>query len=306
MSAISIVNVKKNYGTLAALKGINLEIKKGEFFGLLGPNGAGKTTLIHSIVGLCKPSAGNIQVHGHDVRKDLFESHQKIGFSPQDMNLDRFFSIRQILFYQAGFYGIPRGERYARVDRLLETFQLTEKANAQYYRLSGGMQKRVLIAKALVGNPEVLILDEPTAGIDVEQRHHLWGYLKNLNANGTTIILTTHTIDEAEVLCERIGIMHLGEIREMGSPKELIKKYCEKKVILKTSQPLDPGLLTNFSFKHEVIGNCLTATGKDIGIMLQACYQLLAQIPNCRIEDIHVEQGSLEEVFLKVTGSKIE
>lgn len=312
MSAISIVNVKKNYGTLAALKGINLEIKKGEFFGLLGPNGAGKTTLIHSIVGLCKPSAGSIQVHGHDVRKDLFESHQKIGFSPQDMNLDRFFSIRQILFYQAGFYGIPRGERYARVDRLLETFQLTEKASAQYYRLSGGMQKRVLIAKALVGNPEVLILDEPTAGIDVEQRHHLWGYLNKLNSNGTTIILTTHTIDEAEVLCERIGIMHLGEVREMGSPKELIKKYCEKKVILTTSQPIDHApppphpRAEGEEGGWKIDGNCLTATGKDVGIMLQACYQFVAQIPNCRIEDIHVEQGSLEEVFLKVTGSKIE
>lgn len=252
MSAISIVNAKKSYGALQALKGIHLEIKKGDFFGLLGPNGAGKTTLISSIVGLCRLSEGKIRVLGHDVEQDYLKSRRIVGYSPQEVNLDRFFSIRKILTFQAGFFGIPRSQRKQLIDRLLTQFRLEDKANQPYYRLSGGMQKRVLIAKALVGNPQILILDEPTAGVDVEQRFELWHFLRGLNRDGTTIILTTHYIDEAEELCQRVGIIHLGEIRELGTPQALIEKYCEKKII-----------------------------------------------PD------HVERGTLEDVFLKVTGAKI-
>ncbi len=252
MSAISIVNVKKSFGSLLALKGINLEIKEGEFFGLLGPNGAGKTTLISSIVGLCRLSEGKIGVLGHDVERQYLQSRRLVGYSPQEVNLDRFFSIRKILTFQAGFFGVRRSDRKQLIDRLLNQFRLEDKANQPYYRLSGGMQKRVLIAKALVGNPKILILDEPTAGVDVEQRLELWNFLRGLNRDGTTIILTTHYIDEAEELCQQVGIIHLGEIRELGTPAELIDRYCEKKII-----------------------------------------------PD------HVERGTLEEVFLKVTGAKI-
>ena len=170
--------------------------------------------------------------------------------APQEMNLDRFFSIRRILLYHAGFFGIARREALRTVDELLERFHLAEKADLPYYRLSGGMQKRLLVAKAVVTRPRILILDEPTAGIDVEQRHELWNYLRHLNRDGTTVILTTHYIDEAEALCRRVGIIHLGEIREMGSPEALMKKYCEEEVI--------------------------------------------------------VRHGSLEEVFLKVTGKRME
>lgn len=252
MVALKIVNAKKNYKGLEALKGVNLEVKKGEFFGLLGPNGAGKTTLIQSIVGLCRLSDGAINVGGYDSVTQASLSHALLGYSPQDINLDRFFSIRRILMYQAGFFGVPRKQRTKLVDTLLKQFDLTQKASIPYYRLSGGMQKRLLIAKAMVGNPQILILDEPTAGIDVEQRHALWDYLRKLKKGGTTIILTTHYIDEAEALCDRVAIIHLGEIKELGTPWELIDKYCEKKVI-----------------------------------------------PN------HVERGTLEEVFLKIAGSRI-
>src|SRR5690349_23774467 len=158
MVAIKIVNAKKNFGDVHALKGINLDVPAGEFFGLLGPNGAGKTTLISSIVGLCRLSEGEISVFGEIVRRDSIESKKYIGFSPQDVNLDRFFSVRKLLFYQAGFYGLPSSERKDKVDELLTRFGLMEKADQPYYRLSGGMQKRLLIAKAVIGSPKILIL----------------------------------------------------------------------------------------------------------------------------------------------------
>lgn len=306
MFALSIVNAKKNYGNLRALKGIDLDVEKGEFFGLLGPNGAGKTTLISAIVGLCHLNDGSISIHGYDSRRDFIEAHALIGFSPQDLNLDRFFSIRKILLYQAGFFGVPRSQRGAIVDNLLEQFELTDKANLSYYRLSGGMQKRLLIAKAVVGNPQVLILDEPTAGIDVEQRLKLWEYLRSLKEQGTTIILTTHYIDEAEALCERVGIIHLGEIREMGRPQDLIEQYCEKKVHVKTSTALPAQNITDNGLRISVQDTQVIGTGKNIGQITERIHQMIAQVPDCHILDLKVERGSLEDVFLKVTGSRIE
>lgn len=235
MVALSIVNAKKTYKPdFRALKGINLTIPRGEFFGLLGPNGAGKTTLIQSIVGLCRLTSGDIVVEGFDTKTDSLNAKKVIGYAPQDVNLDRFFTIRHILIYQAGFYGFSRSESRKLADQMLAQFDLTEKSNVPYYRLSGGMQKRLLIAKAVISNPKILILDEPTAGVDVKQRHDLWKYLKKLHQAGTTIILTTHYIDEAEELCERVAIIHQGEIREMGSPEALINRYCtEDKVVIK-------------------------------------------------------------------------
>lgn len=305
MSALTIVNAKKNYASTQALKGINLKVAPGEFFGLLGPNGAGKSTLIHSIVGLAHLNQGSIQVYGHDVRRESLKTKSLVGFAPQEVNLDRFFSIRKILMYQAGFFGIPRQQRRQIVDELLEQFDLTEKADIQYYRLSGGMQKRLLVAKAMIGNPQLIILDEPTAGVDVEQRHALWKYLRKLNQAGATIILTTHYIDEAEALCERIGIINLGEIKELGSPQDLIQKYCQRKVVLETSQNLDKNLFENLKFNVAINGTRIEAWGKRMGEMTSELYALIQAKTTATIEDIHVERGSLEEVFLKVTGEKI-
>ncbi len=305
MSAITIVNAKKQFGALLALGGINLTVKKGEFFGLLGPNGAGKTTLIHSIVGLCKLTEGSIAVHDHDVRKNPLLAKSLIGFSPQDVNLDRFFPIKKILMYQGGFFGMNRKEQKEKADELLEQFGLTEKADSPYYRLSGGMQKRLLIAKAVMSRPQVLILDEPTAGVDVEQRHMLWAFLRNLNKDGTSIVLTTHYIDEAETLCERIGIIHKGEIREIGSPQDLITRYCPKKVRLKVSEPVDPKTIGSYPFELHVEDHSLIGQGNDVGQMIETFNNIVSQNKNSHIIDVSVDRGSLEEVFLKVTGARM-
>ncbi|HBF12569.1 MAG TPA: multidrug ABC transporter ATP-binding protein [Deltaproteobacteria bacterium] len=305
MLALKVNAAQKNYETLEALKKVNLEVEEGEFFGLLGPNGAGKTTLIHSIVGLCRLNSGTISVFGNDVFKNPLPAHQAIGFSPQDMNLDRFFTIYRILFYQAGFFGVARKKRKDIVEKLLHDFGLTEKASVPYYRLSGGMQKRLLIAKALVSSPKLLILDEPTAGVDVEQRHHLWEYLRKLNREGTTIILTTHYIDEAESLCSRIGIINLGEIKEMGSPQGLINKYCEKKVWIKTSRPLvyQQWAKPHFSIDRE--GDMLVGRGPNAGAMTEFFIQKMKEQPDTQVLDLHVERGTLEDVFLKLVGKKL-
>lgn len=293
MFALSIVNAKKTYQQTTALRGVSLDIQAGEFFGLLGPNGAGKTTLISSIVGLCRLTEGQISVFGHDVRQDYLQARRLVGYSPQEINLDRFFSIKKILFYQAGFFGVPRKNRSDLVDRLLTQFKLTDKAHQQYYRLSGGMQRRVLMAKALVGSPKILILDEPTAGVDVEQRHELWGFLKNLNRDGTTIILTTHYIDEAESLCQRIGIIHQGQIREVGLPAALISKYCHSHLRVTWKQEGQESVLTE-SFK-----------GQDMAALLSELEKKRQQNPSLTLVDVVIDRGNLEQAFLKVTGENI-
>lgn len=307
LPALEIAHAKKNYGTVQALKGIDLTIPSGEFFGLLGPNGAGKTTLIQSIVGLIGLSSGSIKVFSNDVKTQHREAKKLIGYSPQEVNLERFFNISDIIAFQAGYYGYNRNQQKQRTAELLEKFGLTEKASVQFYKLSGGMQKRALIAKALVGNPKLLILDEPTAGVDVEQRHELWGYLKTLNKSGTTIILTTHYIDEAEALCERIGIINKGEIRELGSPQELIQKYCAPTVTIKTNNPIDMkffGSPTDYSITQTDI-TTIQACGGRAGIMTQELLKTILDQPHMRVEDIIVKKGNLEDVFLKTTGQTL-
>lgn len=226
-SALEIKSVQKSYGSLIALHGIDLEIPQGEFFGLLGPNGAGKTTLIGSIMGLVRPDEGNIFVFQNPVWPDGLEARKYLGFSPQEMNVDRFFNVQKTLEFQAGFYDFDKKTAKARTEEMLKQFNLKDKAKVQFYKLSGGMQRRLLIARAMMSQPKILILDEPSAGIDVEQRHELWNYLRNLNKGDTTIILTTHYIDEAEALCERVAIIHQGRIIEMGNPHELMKKHSK-------------------------------------------------------------------------------
>lgn len=306
MHALEVKDAKKSYKDVQALKGVTLNVKKGEFFGLLGPNGAGKTTLISSIVGLCRLTHGEIRVFGKDVVQDYREARTLVGYSPQDVNLDRFFSIQKILEYQAGFFGANRKEQKEIVERLLEQFGLSHKAHVQYYKLSGGMQKRVLVAKALVSKPKLLILDEPTAGVDVEQRHELWKYLRDLKKDGTTIILTTHYIDEAEALCERIGIIHLGEIRELGTPEDLIAKYCSPQVSVVASQALSPDWFSHLKdFRVHIEGHKIMACGKRPGVMTENILRVLTKKEDVNVEDITIRKGNLEEVFLNVTGNKI-
>ncbi len=305
MNALEIQSVKKYYSNLQALAGIDLQIHEGEFFGLLGPNGAGKTTLINSIVGLVKPQSGSIQVFGHDVRTHPVEARQCVGFSPQEVNVDRFFNLRKTLEFQAGFYGYSKTFAKERAQEMLEQFKLTEKAKSPFYKLSGGMQKRLLIARALMSKPKLLILDEPSAGIDVAQRQELWEYLRGLNRDGTTIILTTHYIDEAEALCERVAIINHGRIIEMGKPKALIEKYCEESVEIGLIGPIGPILFENLPGLI-IKENSISAKGPKIGKITGEILKRVFQNNNQQVLDIQVKHGSLEEVFIKLTGQPID
>lgn len=225
MNAIEISGLRKKYHDTQALQEMDLNIRQGEFFGLLGPNGAGKTTLINSIFGLVKPDSGLIHVMGFDVRKNSLEAKRFLGLSPQEVNIHAYFPIGKVVEFQGGMYGLSSRESRQRAEELLKRFGLWEKRELGRHRLSGGMQRRLMIARALMGKPKILILDEPTAGIDVELRHELWEFLKGLNSDGTTILLTTHYIEEAELLCERVGIIHQGKIVACDTPTKLIEKH---------------------------------------------------------------------------------
>ena len=216
--ALKVEKLKKTYSTgVLALDGISLEVEAGRFFGLLGPNGAGKTTLINSIVSLARPDSGSVEVFGRDAYQEFREARRMIGVSPQEINLDKFLTVEETMLFHAGYYGVPKEKAKERTEELLERFALTEKRKQRVNTLSGGMKRRVLFARALMHDPKVLFLDEPTAGVDVELRYKLWGYIRELNRGGLTILLTTHYLEEAEALCEEIALINGGTIVAQGS-----------------------------------------------------------------------------------------
>jgi ABC-2 type transport system ATP-binding protein len=220
--ALRIDGLVKRYGDFTAVDGISFEVAEGAFFGLLGPNGAGKTTTINAIVGLAKISAGSIELFGADVERDWRVARRQVGLAPQEYNFDRYLNIRDVLLFQAGYYGIKGPAVARRADMLLERFGLASKAKQEYTKLSGGMKRRLTLARALIHEPRLVILDEPTAGVDVELRLELWSLLRELNTNGTTIILTTHYLEEAEELCDRIGIIQNGKLIALEETQHLI------------------------------------------------------------------------------------
>lgn len=229
MIALHIQGLEKTYSSgTQALKGINLEIPEGSFFGLLGPNGAGKSTLIHCIMGLAIPSGGSATVFDHDIVSDYSQARAQVGLAPQETNLDWFLNVEETLDYHGGYYGMPKSERKERIEELLEAFSLTEKRKTDTRMLSGGMKRRVVLARALMHRPKLLILDEPTAGVDVELRLELWQYMKKVNKAGTTILLTTHYIEEAEQLCDNLALINSGKIIRTGTSAELKKHYKKK------------------------------------------------------------------------------
>jgi ABC-2 type transport system ATP-binding protein len=224
--ALQIQDLVKRYATgVEALRGVSLQIKQGELFGLLGPNGAGKSTLIHCTTGLAQPSGGSIQVFGHDAIGSYGEARQAVGLAPQEPNLDLFLTVAETLDYHAGYFGMPKRKRQARTEELLETFSLTEKRDERTRTLSGGMKRRLILARAMMHKPRLLILDEPTAGVDVELRLELWHYVQRINQEGTTILLTTHYLEEAEQLCDRIAFINGGQIVGEGTSSELSERY---------------------------------------------------------------------------------
>jgi ABC-2 type transport system ATP-binding protein len=234
--AIKIDRLVKRYGDFTAVDGISLEVEQGAFFGLLGPNGAGKTTTINATVGLAKITSGSISVFGHNVETDWRSARRLVGLAPQEYNFDRYLNIRDILIYQAGYYGLRGAAIRKRADDLLERFSLTSKAKQVYTRLSGGMKRRLTLARALMHEPRLLILDEPTAGVDVELRIELWAFLREMNAAGTTIVLTTHYLEEAAELCERIGIIETGKIVALEQTQTLIGDRSLQDVFLELTR----------------------------------------------------------------------
>ena len=229
INALDVKGLEKTYDSgTKALHGIDLQIPEGSFFGLLGPNGAGKSTLIHCLMGLAIPTAGNASIFGHDVVTDSREARYKVGLAPQEANLDWFLSVEDTLDFHGGYYGMRKKDRKMRIDELLKDFSLTDKRKDRTMFLSGGMKRRVLLARALMHKPKFLILDEPTAGVDVELRLELWKYMREVNKAGTTILLTTHYIEEAEQLCDNIALINKGKIIRTGTSGQLKKEYKQK------------------------------------------------------------------------------
>ncbi len=301
--AIEIENLSKVYdGGFKALKEINLTIPNGSFFGLLGPNGAGKTTTIGILTGLINLTSGTAQVMGKNVVSDFKNARLLMGLSPQELNFDVFFSIRQLLILQAGYYGIPKAEAMHRADLMLSQFGLEDKANNTARELSGGMKRRVQIAKALVHDPPIVILDEPTAGVDIELRHMLWEYLKKLNSQGKTILLTTHYIEEAEALCDEVAIIDGGKIVTQNSPQSLINTIGTGHIEIKLQQ-----IPTNF----ELNGWSSSISENNVKIHTSTPESDMPKIMDSLIkmgliiEEIKSCKSSLEDVFLKLTGHSI-
>ena len=302
--AIDIKGLTKSYGELKALNGVNISIKKGEFFGLLGPNGAGKTTTINILTGLVFKESGSTKVFGKDTIKDFRYTRSKIGIAAQEFSVDWFFPIEKLLFFQAGYYGIKPKDAKPLVDSLLNRLGLSSKRNSRLRQLSGGMKRRFQIAKALVHDPEILILDEPTAGVDVELRRDLWKYLQDLHSRGKTILLTTHYIEEAELLCENVAIIDNGKILKMGAPKELTRELGEAgiTVVLENLNGLNEKDLENYKYTYDKTR--LHFSVKDPDEELPKIIRVLSNA-GLHIQKIESNKSSLEDVFLNLTGKGI-
>lgn len=302
-AAVSIRAVQKNFGALRALNNVSLDVPQGSFFGLLGPNGAGKSTLINIMAGLMQADAGTVSVMGHNVVGAYRQARHALGVVPQELVYDPFFTVHEVLRIQSGYFG-HGPENWAWIDELIETLSLSDKANANLHDLSGGMKRRVLIAQALVHKPDVVVLDEPTAGVDVELRQALWQFTKRLHADGHTILLTTHYLEEAEALCEEIAILNRGEVVAQESKTALLARcpYRTLRLTLLQDEYTLPEALKPLVV--EARDNCLLLrlhkTEQHIGDILKL---LLAA--GIEVTDLHTEDAGLEEVFLELTGSAL-
>lgn len=295
---LTVANVVKNYGQVQALAGVSFAVARGEVFGLLGPNGAGKTSLISIIVTLERLTSGRVEIFGHDLERESRAAKMNIGWVPQEIINHGYFSSKEVLQFHAGYYGIKNpGER---IDDLLNQLGLWEHRDKKVRQLSGGMKRRLMIAKALVHKPGLLLLDEPTAGVDVELRIKLWEFIEQLRREGISVLLTTHYLEEAERLCDHVAILHKGEIRAIGETRKLIGEWSRKSVIVRTLRPVEnlkhPDLIKgdglNFSF--------LLPMGTPLGQLLNEL-----KLPTDNLRDVQVEDGNLEDVFRKLTSEKM-
>ena len=304
MPAIKIKNLKKSYGGIDALKGINMTIDKGQFFGLLGPNGAGKTTTINILTGLVRKDMGETMIFNRDTVSDYRFTRKQVGISSQEFTQDWFFPLDKLLLFQAGYYGINKKDATPRVESLLDRLGLKNKRNARIRELSGGMKRRFEIAKALVHDPQILILDEPTAGVDVELRHELWKYFGDLHNEGKTILLTTHYIEEAELLCDKVAIIDSGKVITEGSPKELIGKDSNSGITVYLSEPFEDSDNTLNDFTYNQEDQRLHFITGDPENDLPNIIKLLSN-SGAHIQRIETNKASLEDVFLNLTGKGI-
>ena len=292
--AIRVSGVAKHFGAVRALDGIDLEIGGGEFFGLLGPNGAGKTTLISALAGLARPDRGSVEIMGHDVQADYRAARRLLGVVPQELVFDPFFSVRETLKIQSGYFGIRGNDDW--IDEILHNLDLTAKAGANMRTLSGGMKRRVLVAQALVHKPPVIVLDEPTAGVDVELRQTLWRFIRRLNGAGHTIVLTTHYLEEAESLCGRIAMLKEGRIVALDTTVNLLRRFTGHTMRLRLGQGSQ--LPAVFAARAQESG----------GVWSLSCDRydeietLLAALRNagCTVEDMEIGKPDLEDVFVQV------
>lgn len=306
-SAVAFNKLSKSFGRLQALNEISFEVKKGSFFGLLGPNGAGKSTLINAMSSLVLPDSGSISVMGFDVQRDYRQARRALGLVPQELISDPFFSIRDLLRLQSEYFGLRGRLQWAWVDELLERLALAEKATAQTAQLSGGMKRRVLIAMALVHKPEVLVLDEPTAGVDVDLRRTLWAFARELHFAGHTIILTTHYLEEAEALCDQVAIMQKGEVKALEKTQSLLARhpYRYLRVTLPEQGGFEPSGLSSellLRLAEREANALLFKIEKSLPME-----QMLAwlQQNGLNIQGLTSRDASLEEVFLDLTGAQL-
>jgi ABC-2 type transport system ATP-binding protein len=292
--AVEVCALSKRFGALIALNGVDLKIEQGEFVALLGPNGAGKTTLISVLSGLTLPSEGRVSVMGYDVATDYRRSRQSLGVVPQELTFDPFFTVRETLEFQSGYFGLRRNDLW--IDELIARLGLADKAHANMRSLSGGMKRRVLIAQALVHRPPVIVLDEPTAGVDVELRQTLWQFIRELNRGGHTILLTTHYLDEAEILCERVAMLKQGNIVALDSTQNLLKSISGRSLKLWLSPNKLPAALEPL----------LTATGPKSFTLRIDDYSEIEQVmgelrdAGINVLEMELRQPDLEEVFLQI------
>ena len=299
-SAVCFHHVTKKYGDFSALKGIDFNVEEGAFFGLLGPNGAGKSTLINAMSGLVIPTSGRIEVQGFDVQKNYRQTRRFLGLVPQELIADPFFSIRELLDLQSGYFGLTGVKQRAWVGELLERLALSDKADANTAQLSGGMKRRVLIAMALVHRPRVLVLDEPTAGVDVDLRRTLWEFTKELHQQGHTIILTTHYLEEAEALCDKVAIMQKGEVKALDSTQALLSKHHYRYLRVTLGRSVNQLIAPLQERLVEKESNGLVFKLEKTASLTQ----LLAWLHESQLEvvDVSSRDASLEEVFLDLTA----
>jgi|TARA_B100000795_G_scaffold199563_1_gene153421 ABC-2 type transport system ATP-binding protein len=301
--AIEFKSVKKNYKQLKAVDGISLTVEQGEFFGLLGPNGAGKSTMINMLAGLVRPSSGSINVMGFDVLKDYQNARHSVGIVPQELVFDPFFNVREMLRFQAGYFGKGKSNDEW-IDEIIGRLDLTDKKSTNMRMLSGGMKRRALIAQALVHRPPVIVLDEPTAGVDVELRQRLWAFIKELNKEGHTIILTTHYLEEAETLCNRVGMMRSGKLVALDTTKNLLKKFAAKNLKLRLNLDKKNGSpLSLAGIQYSLSDDWFTFELKKISDVASIIDKLKQK--NIEILDMETVDPDLENVFLKLTRKKV-